>query len=66
MKYTRKTEDEYQLWVMYDGQWEEVAASNNRKEVIADKKAYLANDHYMQNIKIIKKRVKKDVVNVKA
>ena len=61
MKYQRKTADEFQLWVKYDGEWEEVAAFNNRKEALADKKAYQQNDYFAQDIKLIKKRVKKEV-----
>lgn len=58
MPYMRKTEDEYQIWGFY-GAWEELTASNNRKESLNDLKAYRTNEPG-KAFKMIKKRIKKE------
>lgn len=58
MGYKRKTKDEYQLHVKYYGQWEEILSEESLKEIRQRKKEYLENDTFLQDIKIIKKRVK--------
>jgi len=57
--YQRKTVDEYQLWAMYEGEWEEVSAYETRLEARQDLRAYRLNDYNAQDLKIIKKRIKK-------
>ena len=57
MGYKRTTKDEYQLHVKYYGQWEEVTCEESLKEIRQRNKEYLENDTFLQDIKIVKKRV---------
>lgn len=57
MAYQRKTEDEYQVHGLYNGQWEEVTCADNRKEARQLLKDYRDNDVISAGFKLIKKRV---------
>jgi len=60
MPYIRKTSDEWQIH-QYTGPqfgWEEVSAYDNRKEAVADLKAYRKNQLHC-TFKLVKKRVEK-------
>ena len=64
--YKRKTQDEWQIHIAYKAynskgyEWEEVSAYDNRKEAIENKKSYLLNDKELIDIRITKKRIKKE------
>lgn len=59
MKYIRKTIDEWQLWANYGYGWEHEVSYSNRKDAIADLRAYRENA-LQGSYKLLKKRVKKN------
>ena len=62
--YLRKTTDEWILLIDYGQGYEEILTEDSRIEIRKRLKEYRENDYYAKDIKIIKKRVKKEVKNV--
>jgi hypothetical protein len=58
--YIRKTRDEYELQIDYGYGYgfETVLTEDSRKEARARYNEYLANDMFLKQIRIVKKRVK--------
>lgn len=57
MKYERKTEDEFQIHGLYNGQWEEVTCEVTRSAARDNLKAYRASEPGV-SFKMVKRRVK--------
>lgn len=68
MAYVRKTTDEWEIQCKYPNgdlptYWETVTVEESFKEARRAKRDYLNNDRYLLDIRIVKRRVKKESDN---